>query len=251
MEAPPSVTSTPPAADERLEVLQARPGEPARDVGRRSGGSVARELRRLREGEGPVARVDADGDVLQAAARVGEDDHVEPLAQASLAHVLVHDERVGDLLVVEDHPHPARGLRVAPGLEHGQAWEVEGVPLHVGGAARGLEVEAELRGHAVEGGPQSRLIGDDPGARRVVLPAGAEGLLRRLHLEPGQPHAGGEQRLPGRCRGEGRRRRPPRSRPCRRRAAVTAVSGTCRTASSAIGFTSTPRLTGSAQATSS
>ena len=157
------------------------------------GRAVARELRGLREGERRVARVDPGRDVLQGAAGVGVEDHVEALAQPALAHVLVHDQRVRDLLVVEDHAHPAGRLRVVPGLQHRQARQVHEVALHVGRARRGVDIDREIGRHALERRAQARLARDDPRPRGIVLAAGREGLLGRFDLEAGEPHARREQ----------------------------------------------------------
>ena len=203
VEAPPSVTSTPPRAHEVLEVLRSpRQVEAARDVRRRGGRAVARELRRLRVGERREARVDAVHDVLQAAAGVGEQDHVEALAQAALAHVVVHDQRVGDLLVVEDHAHPARptGCRSRSGARarRGRSTRWRGTS---GARAGRVEVERQLRRHRSRAPARRPGCGrDDPRARRVVHAPGGERLLGRLDLEASRAARARRGAPPGRSR---------------------------------------------------
>ena len=68
---------------------------------------MSRELCGLRVRERPELRISAGRQILQSAPGVGIEDHIEPVAQTTLPHILVHDQRVRDLLLVEDHPHPA------------------------------------------------------------------------------------------------------------------------------------------------
>ena len=143
-EAPPSVTSTPPLRTKSsrfwIPVQPKPPVMSAVEVGVPWLGNCGVFVKASGEKRGsiPVAMS------FSAAAGVGEQDQVEALAQAPLAHVLVHDQRVRDLLVVEDHAHPARRLRVAPGLQHREARQVDEVALHVGRARRAVDVDREL-----------------------------------------------------------------------------------------------------------
>ena len=161
---------------------------------------MARELRGLRVGQGAVRGVDAVRDVLQASVRVRIEHDVEAGAQASPPDVLVHDHGVGDLLLVEDHAHPARRLGVVPGLEHGEARPIGRVARHVGERRAAVEVEVELGGHRSEGRGQARLGGKHPGPRRVVASSRREGLLRDLDLELRQAHPRREESLLPRSR---------------------------------------------------
>ena len=166
VEAPPSVTSTPPCRTNSSRFPTPGPGQAAGDVGRGGGRAVARELRRLRVRERAVPRVDAVDDVLQAASVFGNRITSKRVAQAAASHVLVHDQRVGHLLVVEDHPHPARATAcrsrsaAAPRRGRSSAWR------GTSGATRPqTDVEAQLGRRLLQRRPQAGLGGDDPGAR--------------------------------------------------------------------------------------
>ena len=153
---------------------------------------------------------------FRPSAGVRVQDDVEALAQASLAHVLVHDQRVGDLLVVEDHAHPARRLRVAPGLQHARAAAGPRGGASPSGARRARASTSSPRSAATLSSAErsAGLARDDPRAGGdSPCPAALKRLLGGLDLEAREPHARREERLLAGVAHAGRRRRRPATWP--------------------------------------
>src|SRR4029077_52323 len=166
-----------------LNLRQAFPANPARDVVRLRRRAETGKLRSLLEGHRPPGFRDALNLLREFQIDVAVQQYIELVVEIARANVFIANVGVRNLSLVERVAHPSDGVGVCPRNPHAKAGGFCGMVRDVRCRWSAVEIESQLRGSVTKRISKARLRGKNPGTSGIVSAGEGEGAFRDIEME--------------------------------------------------------------------